>query len=75
MCESGDYIARERMLPPLAEGDVLGVLDTGAYGYAMSSNCNQRQRPAELLIREDSSLKLIRKMDTYDDMIKNMIGL
>jgi diaminopimelate decarboxylase len=75
MCESGDYIARERMLPPLAEGDVLGVLDTGAYCYAMSSICNQRQRPAEILIREDSSVKLIRRRDTYEDMIQNMMGL
>jgi diaminopimelate decarboxylase len=75
MCESGDYIARERMLPPLAEGDVLGVLDTGAYGYAMSSQCNQRQRPAEVLIRLDSSLKLIRKRDTFEDMIQNMMDM
>jgi diaminopimelate decarboxylase len=41
----------------------------------MSSQCNQRQRPAELLIREDSSLKLIRRMDTYEDMMQNMVGL
>jgi diaminopimelate decarboxylase len=63
------------MLPPLAEGDVLGVLDAGAYGYAMSSICNQRQRPAEILIREDSTVKLIRRRDTYEDMIQNMVGL
>lgn len=74
-CESGDYIARDRELPPLREGDVLGVLDTGAYGYAMACQYNHRARPAEVLIGTDNSVKLIRRRDTYDDIIANMQGL
>ncbi len=75
MCESGDYIARDRELPALRVGDVLGVLDAGAYGYAMSSQYNYRLRPAEVLIREDGSVKLIRRADTYDEMFRNMEDL
>ena len=74
-CESGDYIAKERLMPILQEGDILGVLDVGAYGYAMSSQYNQRQRPAEVLIRLDGSLQLIRRRDSYEDMLSNMQGL
>ena len=72
MCESGDYIARERMLPALTEGDVIGILDAGAYGYAMSSQFNHRLRPAEILLREDGSVKKIRRRDTYEDLSRNM---
>ncbi len=75
MCESGDYIARDRELPALRVGDMLGVLDAGAYGYAMSSQYNYRLRPAEVLIREDGSLKLIRRADTYEEILRNMEGL
>ncbi|MCL1861941.1 MAG: diaminopimelate decarboxylase, partial [Defluviitaleaceae bacterium] len=50
-CESGDYIAKERELPPLIVGDVVGVMDTGAYGYSMSCVYNHRARPAEVLIQ------------------------
>ncbi|MCL2361606.1 MAG: diaminopimelate decarboxylase [Defluviitaleaceae bacterium] len=72
-CESGDYIAKSRLLPPLSEGDILGILDAGAYGYSMSSQYNHRPRPAEVLIREDGSLQLIRRRDTYEDMLINML--
>ncbi|MCL2279360.1 MAG: diaminopimelate decarboxylase, partial [Oscillospiraceae bacterium] len=74
-CESGDYIANRRLLPVLQENDILGVLDTGAYGYSMSSQYNHRQRPAEVLIRTDGSVKLIRKRETYEDLLVNMRGL
>jgi len=74
-CESGDYIANGRLLPVLQENDILGVLDTGAYGYSMSSQYNHRQRPAEVLIRTDGSVKLIRKRETYEDLLVNMRGL
>jgi len=72
-CESGDYIAKDRCLPKLNEGDILGVLDAGAYGYSMSSTYNMRLRPAEVLICSDDSLKLVRKRDTYEGLIENMI--
>ena len=72
-CESGDYIAKSRMLPPISEGDILGVLDAGAYGYSMCSQYNHRTRPAEVLIQECGSLKQIRRRDTYEDMLANML--
>lgn len=71
ICESGDILAKERMLPEVLKGDVLGVLDAGAYGHVMSSNYNHRLRPAEVLIREDGSLKLIRERDTLEDLVKH----
>jgi len=71
-CESGDYIAKERRLPLLQEGDVLGVMDAGAYGYSMSSQYNHRQRPAEILIQTDGSIRQIRRRDTFEDMLQNM---
>lgn len=74
-CESGDYIAKGRLMPVLSKGDILGVLDTGAYGYSMSSQYNYRPRPAEVLIRMDGSLQLIRRRDTFEDMLANMQGL
>ena len=72
-CESGDYIAKSRLLPPIHEGDILGILDAGAYGYSMSSQYNHRPRPAEVLIRECGSLNQIRRRDTYEDMLANML--
>jgi diaminopimelate decarboxylase len=71
ICESGDIIAENRALPQIVEGDIIGILDAGAYGYAMSSNYNNRLRPAEILIAEDSKVKLIRRRDTYEDLLRN----
>jgi len=73
-CESGDYIAKGRLLPMLFQGDILGVLDAGAYGYSMSSNYNHRPRPAEVLIKQDGNIMQIRRRDTYEDMLANMIS-
>jgi len=72
-CESGDYIAKSRLLPPIHEGDILGILDAGAYGYSMSSQYNHRARPAEVLIQKCGNLKQIRRRDTYEDMLANML--
>ena len=72
-CESGDYIAKNRRMPLLQEGDVLGVLDAGAYGYSMASQYNHRPRPAEILIQTDGSIRQIRRRDTYEDMLQNML--
>ncbi|MDF2821683.1 MAG: lysA [Clostridiales bacterium] len=71
ICESGDIIAKDRILPVLNEGDILGVLDAGAYGYCMSSNYNNRLRPAEVLIQSDGTERLIRRRDTLQDLIRN----
>jgi len=71
ICESGDIIAKDRDLPPIEEGDLLGIMDAGAYGYSMSSNYNCRLRPAEVLIQADGRCKLIRRRDTLDDLLRN----
>lgn len=73
ICESGDIIARGRLLPHIQEGDILGIMDAGAYGYSMSSNYNNRLRPAEVLVREDGSDVLIRRRDTLEDLMRNFI--
>ena len=73
VCETGDYIAKDRYLPVIQEGDVLGVLDAGAYGYSMSSNYNHRLRPAEILIKESGEISIIRRRDTYKDLLANMM--
>jgi diaminopimelate decarboxylase len=61
------------MLPEIFEEDILGVLDSGAYGYSMSSNYNNRLRPAEVLIQADGNPRLIRRRDTLDDIVRNFI--
>lgn len=71
ICESGDIIAKDRLLPTIAEGDILGVMDAGAYGYTMSSNYNNRLKPAEVLIKMDGSVQLIRRRDTIEDLMRN----
>lgn len=72
ICESGDILANDRTLPEIFVGDVLGVLDAGAYGHVMSSNYNNRLRPAEILIRENGSVELIRERDTLEDLVRHM---
>lgn len=71
ICESGDIIGKDRFLPEIYQEDILGILDCGAYGYAMSSNYNSRLRPAEILIRENGDIELIRRRDTLEDLLRN----
>jgi diaminopimelate decarboxylase len=73
ICETGDIIAKERILPEIFENDILGVLDSGAYGYSMSSTYNNRLRPAEVLIEENGNHRIIRKRDTLEDLVRNFI--
>ena len=56
ICESGDYLAQNRMLPPTQRGDLLAVFTAGAYGFAMSSNYNNRPRAPEILVDGDQFL-------------------
>ena len=73
ICESGDILAKQRRLQKMAPGDIIGIRDTGAYGYSMASNYNSRLRPAEVLInRSTGERRLIRRRDTYEDLIRNM---
>ena len=75
ICESGDILAKNRLLPKIRQKDVLGVLDAGAYGQSMSSNYNNRLRPAEVLIRENGEVVLIRERDTLEDLVRHQILL
>ncbi|HAU50562.1 MAG TPA: diaminopimelate decarboxylase, partial [Clostridiales bacterium] len=70
ICESGDIVAKDRELPVTHEHDVVCVLDAGAYGFSMSSNYNNRLRPAEVLIHSDGSDSLIRRRETLDDLMR-----
>jgi diaminopimelate decarboxylase len=69
VCESGDFFAHDRTLPTVGAGDVLAILDAGAYGMALASNYNTRSRPAEVLV-DGRSAKLIRRRETIGDQIK-----
>ena len=73
VCESADFLGKARQLPTPSEGDLLVVHDTGAYGYAMSSNYNARLRPAEYWV-EDGKLETIRKAETIDDLSRLFSG-
>lgn len=75
ICESGDILAKDRMLPPVMEKDILGILDAGAYGFTMSSNYNNRLRPAEILIRENGDVVLTRERETFEDLKRHLISL
>ena len=69
VCESGDFFARERELPAVGEGDLLAILDAGAYGMALASNYNTRPRAAEVLV-QGKSAKLIRKREGIRDLMR-----
>jgi diaminopimelate decarboxylase len=69
ICESTDFLGRERPLPPLARGDLLAVLDAGAYGMSMASNYNTHPRPAEVWIDEWGKVERIRRRETVDDLL------
>jgi diaminopimelate decarboxylase len=70
ICESGDKLAVDRTLPIIRQGDALGVMDAGAYGYSMASNYNNRLRPAEVMIGLDGHDRIIRKRDTMEDLLR-----
>jgi len=71
ICESGDIMAKDRLLPKITENDIIEIRNTGAYGYCMSSNYNNRLRPAEVLITKDGNDKLIRRRDTLEGLLNN----
>ena len=68
VCESGDFFARDRKLAPVQPGDLVALLDAGAYGMAQSSNYNTRMRPPEILV-EGSRARLIRRRETITDLL------
>ena len=74
VCESGDAFARDRTLSPPEAGDLLAVLDAGAYGYSMASNYNLRPRPAEVVI-QDGSAFLARASETPAELAAPPAGV
>jgi len=69
VCESGDFFARDRKVPVVQEGELLAILDVGAYGMALASNYNTRPRGAEVLV-EGKSVRMIRKRETIADLMR-----
>jgi len=69
ICESGDFLAKDRKLPNMEQGDLLAVMSAGAYGFSMSSNYNSRPRAAEVLVARDK-FYVIRQREDFDDLIR-----
>ncbi|HYT95254.1 MAG TPA: diaminopimelate decarboxylase [Gemmataceae bacterium] len=74
VCESGDFLAKDRRLPPVQRGDLLATFSAGAYGMAMSSNYNSRLRAAEVLI-DGAAHHLIRRRETFADLVRPEIEI
>ena len=69
ICESGDFLAREREMPEPADGDLLAVMSAGAYGFVMSSNYNSRPRAPEILV-DSADVHVIRERESFEDLIR-----
>lgn len=69
ICESGDILHKDYVLPEMQQGDIVGFLDAGAYCFSMASTYNQRVRPAELLILSSCEIKLIRRREAIEDLL------
>jgi len=72
ICESSDFLAKDRKLPKAEQGDFLAVMSAGAYGFSMSSNYNSRPRAAEVLVAKDKFF-VIRQREDYDDLIRGEV--
>ncbi len=68
VCETSDFLARDRLLPPVGRGDLLAIFSAGAYAFVMSSQYNSRPRAAEVLV-EGKGFRVIRRRETYDDLL------
>ena len=68
VCESGDFLARDRELPTVQEGELLAILDTGAYGMSLASNYNSRPRPAEVLV-DGKRVRLVRRRESIHELL------
>jgi diaminopimelate decarboxylase len=69
VCESGDFFAQDRELPPMKQDDLIALMSAGAYGFTMASNYNSRPLPAEALVDGDR-VSLIRRRQTMADMVR-----
>ena len=69
VCESGDFLAKDRVMPALNAGDLMAVMSAGAYGFVMSSNYNSRPRVPEVLVHE-GQIHVIRSRESYEDLVR-----
>jgi diaminopimelate decarboxylase len=69
ICESGDFLARDRLMPKTKQQDLLAVMTVGAYGFVSASNYNGRLRPAEILVNGDR-VRVIRPRQTFDHLLQ-----
>ena len=74
VCESGDFLAKDRSLPQLDRGDLIAIFSAGAYGMVMASNYNTRPRAAEVLVALRQS-RLVRRRETYEDLLSQEVGM
>ncbi|MBN1456143.1 MAG: diaminopimelate decarboxylase [Methanomicrobia archaeon] len=72
ICESGDFIAKDRLLPQVQRGDYIAILDTGAYGFSMSSQYNGRPRCAEVLVH-NGTVEVIRERESFEDIMRHQV--
>jgi len=70
ICETSDFLAKDRQLPVLVQGDLVAVMTSGAYGFTMSSNYNSRPRAAEVLVKDDQ-FYVIRERENYETLIRD----
>ncbi len=70
ICETGDFFAKERMVQHAREGDVIAIMDAGAYGFSMSSNYNSFPRPAEVLVNNGKA-RIIREREKLEDLLRS----
>jgi len=69
VCESGDFMAVNRDLPKVKQGDLMAIMSAGAYGFVMASNYNTRGRPAEVMV-EGTRVEMVRARETWDDLVR-----
>jgi diaminopimelate decarboxylase len=69
ICESSDFMAKDRKIPKLNMGELIAIMSAGAYGFSMSTNYNSRTRVAEVLVR-NNQMFLIRQRENYEDLIR-----
>ena len=69
ICESGDFLAKDRNIPRLQAGDLIAVMSAGAYGFTMASNYNSRPKVSEIMVKEDEFF-VVRQRESYDDLIR-----
>ena len=72
VCETGDFLAKDRDVESVEPGELLAIRDAGAYGFSMSSTYNMRPRPAEVLV-DGAAVRLIRRRETFEDLVRTEV--